>query len=300
MNGSHYAAAILALSLCISVAALAQTGGRRGAPVLTGNVRIDLLGLQDLSQAPPAQRQDGAPLAMPSHRSPWLAAGMSALIPGLGQAYTENYWEAAGFLAIDVAAWIVAYTYDKKADRQTDFFQDFANTHWSVVKYAEYAQTLTPAGKTYDWRKPGTESMDPFDRPWTQVNWDEINRMERDIGGYYSHTLPGYNEQQYYELIGKYPQFNQGWNDAPAAFNYGDPLTANFLWYSLQRGKANTYYETATTWVTVALVNHILSAGEGAWSAVRYNKAHANVSMRLTPAGDHYALMGVFTVSVDI
>ena len=53
-------------------------------------------------------------------------------------------------------------------------------------------------------------------------------------------------------------------------------------------------------WVTVALVNHILSAGEGAWSAVRYNKAHANVSMRLTPAGDHYALMGVFTVSVDI
>jgi hypothetical protein len=284
--------------LCIHSAA-AQTEVQKTGLTVTGNIRVDLFGLKDLAEAPHLLQED-APLAMPAHRSPWLAAGMSAAIPGAGQIYTESYWEAAAFLAVDAAAWIIAYTYDKKGDRQTDFFQDFANAHWSVVKYAEYAQTLTATGKVYNWRKPGTESMDPFDRPWTQVNWDEINRMERDIGGYYSHTLPGYNEQQYYELIGKYPQFNQGWNDATASFNYGDPLTPNFLWYSGERGKANTYYETATTWVTVAIVNHLLSAADGAWSAMRYNKAHASMSLRMAPFGDHYAWVGMMKLSVDL
>jgi hypothetical protein len=268
-------------------------------PAITGNLHIDLFGLQSLANAP-VLRQDEAPLAIPSKRSPWLAAGMSALVPGSGQIYTESYWEAALFVAVDALAWIAAYQYDKKGDRQTDYFQDFANKHWSVVKYAEYARTLTAPGKVYDWRKPGTEGMDPFDRPWSQVNWDELNRMERDIAGYYSHTLPPYNEQQYYELIGKYPQFNQGWDDAPPTFTYGDPLTPSFLWYSGERGRANSYYTTATSWITVALVNHLLAAGDAAWSAMRYNHAQASAGMRLLPVGDHYAWMGMVQVKVGI
>ena len=272
---------------------------------LTGNLRVDLFGLKDLGPGPQLQ-QEQAPLAMPSHRSPWLAAGMSALIPGAGQIYTESYWEAALFIAVDAAAWIVAYKYDEKGDKQTDDFQNFANANWSVVKYAEYTQTnLAQPGKVYNWRKPGTEGMDPFDRPWTQVNWDVINQMERDIAGYYSHTLPPYNEQQYYELIGKYPQFSQGWRDAdPTIGSDYESIKAHlspmFLGYAVERGKANDYYTSAVSWVTVALVNHLLSAADGAWSALRYNKAQASASMRLVPAGDHYAWMGMFSVSVGL
>jgi hypothetical protein len=287
---------VCALALSAGSSRAGETSGRR---VMTGNLRVDLFGVRDLRPGPEIQ-QEAVPMAMPSRRSPWLAAGMSALIPGSGQIYTGSYWEAALFLAVDVAALFVAYKYDEKGDRQTDYFQDFANGHWSVVKYAQYAQTLTAPGKVYNWRKSGTESMDPFDRPWTQVNWDEINRMERDIAGYYSHTLPAYNEQQYYELIGKYPQFNQGWNDATASFNYGDPLTPNFLWYSGERGKANSYYATATSWMTVVLVNHLLSAADGAWSAIRYNRAQASASMRIVPVGDHYAFVGMATVRIKM
>jgi hypothetical protein len=280
-------------------------GERQESQPLTGNLRVDLFGLKELTPAP-GLAQDQASMAMPSHKSPWLAAGMSAVIPGSGQLYTHDYWTSALFLAVDVAAWIVAYNYDKKGDKQTDKFQNYANANWSVVKYAEYTQAnLLPAGTTYNWRKAGTEGMDPFDRPWTQVNWDEINRMERDIGGYYSHNLPPYNEQQYYELIGKYPQFNQGWRDADPSIasdyeSIKGHLTPMFLWYAGERGIANEHYRHATTWVSVAIVNHLLSAAEAAWSAIRFNKAQPSFGLRLVPAGDGYAWVGVATIKIVI
>ena len=117
--------------------------------------------------------------------------------------------------------------------------------------------------------------------------------MERAIGGnsarvdgrYYSHTLPPYGDQQYYELIGKYPQYNPGWNDAMFPFAYGDPLSPNFLYYSNERGKANTFYNRATTAVTIAVINHVLSALDAGWSASSYNTVHARVEMETRQVG---------------
>jgi hypothetical protein len=257
--------------------------------VLTGNPHIDFVGQTELTPQQESQTRALNP-AGTARKSPWLAAGFSLVVPGSGEFYAENYWKAAAFFLADVALWYAAYKYDNKGDRQTDFFQDFANQHWSVVQYATYAeQTLKPQGNTYAWRKPGTESWNPFDRPWSQVDWAELNRMERDIsatpaGQYYSHVLPPYNDQQYYELIGKYPQFNQGWDDAPASFSYGQPLTARFIYYSLERGKANDYYNSASRFVVIAVVNHVLSALDAAWSAGSYNRAHAEIGLQTLPS----------------
>jgi hypothetical protein len=269
----------IAFTLCCLTHTWSQTSTQ--PLVLTGDSRTDIVGLHQLQNGP-LLVQESEPGAPPARKSPWLAAGLSLVIPGTGEFYAESYWKAAAFFALDVVAWSFAYSFDRKGNRQTDLFQDYANQHWSVVEYAKYAQTLTKT--TYAWRKAGTESMNPYDRPWLQVNWDEINRMEREIGGYYSHTLPEYNTQQYYELIGKYPQFNQGWDDHPAAFTYGDALTTRFLYYSEERGKANSFYESATTWVNVALINHLLSAIDAVWSTGIYNSnLHAHAGLRLVP-----------------
>jgi hypothetical protein len=272
---------------------------------LSGNIQVDLFGLTAMHTGPDVQ--DGPMVSpMPPHKSPWLAAGLSLLIPGAGEFYAESYWNAALFLAVDVAALALAYTSDKRGNRQTDSFQAYANENWSVVQYAQYTQDhLVQVGKTYDWRVPGTEGMDPFDHPWTQVNWSEINRMEREIAGYYSHTLPAYNEQQYYELIGKYPQFGQGWRDANLGVgsdyeSIKNNLSPMFLYYSGERGTANDSYAAATTWVTVAIINHILSAVDAAWSAGLYNGAHASVGMRMVPAGTGYEGMAVFEVRIQL
>lgn len=246
----------------------------------SGNARMDFVGFMELRSFAPANQEE-RPDYTARKKSPWLAGGLSLVLPGAGEFYAESYWKSAAFLAVEIGVWVVAYLYDGKGNRQSDFFQGFANEHWSVVRYGQYAQDhLKPADKTYNWLLPGTDGRNP----WERVNWAELNRMERDIAGYYSHTLPAYGDQQYFELIGKYPQFNQGWDDATVSFNYGDPLTARFLYYSDERGKANRYYETATTMVTIAIVNHVVSAIDAAFSAGSYNSGlRAEMGMKTVP-----------------
>ncbi len=257
----------------------------------TGSLRADLLGQVHLLTAPVVQEQQ--PGAEPAGtKSPWLAAGLSAVVPGAGEFYAESYWKSAVFFAIEVTAWVVAYTYDSKGDRQTDQFQDYADAHWNVIKYAQYAEShLNPSHPPYNWFIPGRSDM----APWNQVNWSELNRMERDIGDYYSHTLPPYGDQQYYEEIGKYPQYNMGWDDAdlstpPDYSSMVAHITPHFTAYSDQRGQANSYYNTASTFVAVAIINHVLSAADAAWSATQYNhRLRAEVGFQRIPTGNGMA-----------
>lgn len=252
---------------------------------LTGNLRTDFFGQQELAFMP--QLQESAAPA-PSRKSPWLAAGLSLILPGAGEFYAESYWKAALFLAVDVAAWGLAYHFDKKGDRQTDFFQNYANEHWSVVKYAQFSlEYFIPTERWNEYAGLITPGTNP---PWERVNWNLLNRLEREISGtangrYYSHTLPPYGEQQYYELIGKYPQYTPGWDDAELPYIYSETnVTPNFRYYAAERGKANDFYTRATTFVTVAIVNHVLSALDAAWSAGSYNRnVHASVRMQRVP-----------------
>jgi hypothetical protein len=296
-------AILLALFLCALVAqagenpsSLVLRGRVPGTP-LSGNARIDFSRVQEF----PPVFQEGSPDASgAAKKSPWLAGGLSIVLPGAGEFYSESYLKSAIFLAAEAALWVLAYTYDHKGDRQTDFFQDYANAHWSVVNYAQYALThLAPPGGNYQPIIPGTGGYPP----WMRVNWAELNRMESDIsataaGQYYSHLLPAYNTQQFYELIGKYPQFNQGWDDAPPSFNYGNQLSAELLYYSGQRGQANTYYTTASTYIAIVLVNHIVSAVDAVLTAGSYNRGlHASVGSQTLPAYGGYTAVPVLRLS---
>lgn len=272
---------------------------------LTGNARLDFIaspvnsGQQGTMQEPLAGEQP--------YRSPWIAAGLSIVVPGAGEFYAESYWKAAAFLAVEVAVWSIAYSFDKRGDRQTDHYQDFANRHWSVVQYGQYAYdnflTEEQQGRLANWRIPGTEGRPP----WEQVNWSVLNQMEREIartaaGQYFSHTLPLYGEQQYFELIGKYQQYYHGWSDADMGLMGYDAITAflrsnpdvQFSFYSRERGKANDYYAIASTAVTIGILNHILSAVDAAWSAGSFNKRfQARVGLQSVPAGDYVARVPV-------
>lgn len=304
---------MLAVMGLFAIHTMCASGGSRSLIVrentdeqatLTGNLRVDMFGLQDLNDAP--AMQDQQQIENGSYKSPWIAAGMSAIVPGAGELYAGSYVKAAVFLALDVAAWGIAYHFDRKGDKQTDFFQGYANDHWDVVRYAQFAQTnFASATETYNWRIPGREGL----APWLQVDWVELNRMERDIartaaGQYYSHVLPLYGEQQYFELIGKYQQFYQGWDDAnPQNITYSqiDAALADpnvmFNYYSRERGKANDYYASATTFVTVAIVNHIVSAADAAWSASTHNhNLHASVGMQKVPLGFSSSFVPAATV----
>lgn len=210
-----------------------------------------------------------------ARKTPLLAAGLSLVLPGAGEFYSESYIKSAVFLAVEAAAIVVGLSYDKKGDDQTSFFQNYANQHWSVTRYAKWVtnpENIKKINSAVDVSKYNVFTSSG------KVNWNELNRLESDLGSYFSHRLPYYGEQQYFELIGKYPQYNVGWDDfgnENTPFEYKadrSNLTKNFIYYSEERGKANDYYNIASKAVMVVVANHIISAIDAAWSAHSYNR----------------------------
>jgi len=291
----------LGFLFCSNVSAGSENPFRRGSANdvgLTGNIRVDLFSTVQLSPDPFSyastdEQQVG------TTKSPWVAAGLSLLVPGAGEFYAESYWKAAAFFALDIAAWSIAYAYDNRGDDQTASFQSFANGHWSVARYAQWtidnARSINIDVTAADFFPDGT---------WNG-NWSALNDLERAIGGWYSHTLYPFGEQQYYEVIGKYAQYYQGWDDAdpslrdfPAISAKLDTGMTRFTYYSGERGKANDFYNTASTAVTVAIVTHIVSAIDAAWSASSFNDGlHAKVSMMKVPRGESYSRVPVLNIS---
>jgi len=206
-------------------------------------------------------------------KSPVLAGVLSLLIPGAGEIYAEEYLKAGIFIAIEAAVITTAVIYDKKGNDKTIEFQNYADENWSVNKYAEWTLTHLPTLNS----SLNAADFNVFNTNGS-VNWGELNRLERAIGKGYSHSLPPYGDQQYFELIGKYPQYSAGWND----FNSDDyhDVSPNFLFYAGERGKANDLYNISSKAVIGIYINHFLSTLDAVWSATNYNKNLA-VKVRL-------------------
>lgn len=206
-------------------------------------------------------------------KSPLLGGLMSIIIPGAGEIYAEEYWKAAIFIAVEAAAITTAIIYDKKGDDKTADFENFANQNWSAKRYAEWTinnlQILNPSISAQDYN---------VINPDGSVNWSELNRLERAIGSGYSHSLAPFGDQQYYEMIGKYPQFSHGWSDSNPNDTDYHILSPYFKSYSIMRGDANDLYSVASTAVLFIYVNHFLSALDAAWSVANYN---SEVAMKM-------------------
>lgn len=222
-------------------------------------------------------------------KSPILAGALSALIPGAGEIYNGDYLKAALFLAIEGVSLYLNNYYTKKGNDQTTFFQKYADDYWSVVRYAEWLnQWASSLGGT------ANISINPDInlKPWQRINWDDLNRAERTIKEF-SHTLYPYGHQQYYEMIGKYPQYSQGWDDSKFALGqysvageYYYDTKGKFIFYSGLRGKANDYYNIADKALIVTITNHIISMIDAIISANRYNsrfKAEMSLEKLQTP-----------------
>ncbi len=224
-------------------------------------------------------------------RSPMLAAGLSAILPGAGQFYNDDYWRSAIFATLEVAAIVTAVTYNTKGDDQTTSYENFANSTngWDVNKYAQWS--VDNASRINPVIQEGDAVLDIFDSNGDVV-WSKLNDLETEIGHYYSHRLAPYDDQQYYEMIGKYQQFNAGWADykdsdyPPNGYVYPQKVTATNSWYADERGKANSYYDVSNLAVKILVANHIISAVEAALSANSYNRSlNAQVKMKSNSIG---------------
>ena len=251
----------------------------RTLPTMTGNMRFDLImSVSDM------ELLDSIPKLLSEYeahkKSPLLAGTLSLVLPGSGEYYTKSYWRAGGFVLAEAGLWVFYAANYSKGNKQTDLFQNYADDHWSAVRYAQWIQDnltqLNPDVTSFTgYLIPNTDGLPP----WQRVYWDKINAVENAIaqrtGNGFTHQLPHRPQQQYYELIGKYPQFAAGWDDAGVMtvqrILSGD-VSQRFLDYSKMRGKANDFYNVATTGAALIVANHLLSALDAAWDAAQFNQ----------------------------
>lgn len=278
------------LILLLTISLRAQSGNEMQ---LTGNLNIDSYQLsKDYSN-----KKINLSLPSSDKKSPMLGGLMSLILPGAGEVYAGDYLKAAVFAAVEAAVITVALVYDGKGDTQTEKFEKFANEHWSVKRYAQWTidNLQNPGSVIYDPEfNPADYSVFNSDG---SVNWNELNRLEASIGFGYSHHLPPYGHQQYYELIGKYPQYSHGWSDADLSETDYHILSPYFTYYSGERGKANDYYNVAAKAVIGIYLNHFLSALDAVWSTISYNK---DIAMKVRVENLNFADHTEFVPTVNI
>jgi hypothetical protein len=252
---------------------------QKSAFISSGDLRTDILSVSHRSlDVLAAEGEEEI-----HHKSPFLAAGLSAALPGAGEFYAESYWKSALFVALEATLWTVNVVYNNKGDKQTDSYKKYADEHWSPVRYAEWINANLKYLNEYLDQSAYTIPINSNTSlsPWERIDWDALNRTERAIGDGFSHSLAPYGDQQYYEMIGKYMQFVHGWDQTDfSTTTYLDQVTTQLKWYAGERGKANDLYNTASTTATIIIINHILSAADAAWSAHLHNAIRTEVTMQ--------------------
>jgi len=223
----------------------------------------------------------------PKH--PFKAGLMSAIIPGSGEYYSESYKTAISFFAAEAILLSTFYYFNNLANEREEAFHKIAddpNTGWFVNKYAVFIinearhQSLNDLANQLENEMQGS-SNSPGERSW----WGLLNQIEKQLtfngtNTTYSHALPYYGTQQYYELIGKYSQFAPGWYDFDSGINIdangNASPSAAFLAYRDTRTKANDTHDIANNLLIAVFLNHAASAVNAALQAKWYNK---NVSV---------------------
>ena len=182
---------------------------------------------------------------LPGTKSVAKSVLLSAALPGVGQLYTGSILKGLGFLIIEAAALTGHFYFKGRGNDLENEFELFANQHWFEDVYWDWMSDISGISRN---------DMDAL-RDYERAN--------------FSHFLPEKKNQQYYENIGKYNQFNIGWDDTN---NGGARDSDRREHYTLMRRDANDNFNRATTMVTVVLFNHVLSALDAGWTTRRFNR----------------------------
>ncbi|MDR9414987.1 MAG: DUF5683 domain-containing protein [Gracilimonas sp.] len=240
-------------------------------------------------------------------QKPGVAFLASAIVPGAGQAFNDKWARAGVYFAIEAVGWIYHFNRNAIARDQERAYEEFTHQNWSVVAYAQWlvqysdANNLSqenldqlrsmvfsngrPIAPTWgntpaDWAKVqigilhDVENQTPFILNSPEGCWNN-SPPNCDRRAEFSHELPKYGSQQYYELISKYYQFQSGWRDWYDAITIADPQTADlyqYMWNGQDQPFAMFYqgrdmaeqfnenYRRAGNILKLLLVNHVVSA----------------------------------------
>ena len=177
-----------------------------------------------ISPPPPLGAPAGAsnPDEDESTKSTGKAFFMNLLIPGTGHLYVGNKrgWVHLG---LEGATWVTYFYYHDRGKQKEDQYQGFADVNWDSTRYF--------ASDTYN-----------VDR------WQIL----RDF-------IANDNMQQYYEDIGKLPDYWTGWKDYVPYPQAGGDAQSRHYYYGI-RNDSNNFLKNARYAIIGGFVNRIVSA----------------------------------------
>lgn len=218
------------------------------------------------------------PFYQPLRENAGLALLSSAIFPGTGQAANKKWVRAGLYLAAEallVGIHFKSY-HDAKVEQRR--YEQFADNNWSVVTYAKWLvdyhdQNNLSNAYIEELRNQvaGTTAEYNAQADWQKVDIELLRSVERNtpfvypnqVGNNFSHEMPAYGSQQYYELISKYYQYGPGWNDFGNQYKLdwdGSDIPTNFGHGAALANQFNDSYRLAGNMVSLIILNHVVSA----------------------------------------
>ncbi|MEX2436464.1 MAG: hypothetical protein WD735_07225 [Balneolaceae bacterium] len=229
----------------------------------------------------------------PVRQKPGLAFIGSAILPGFSQAVNKNWIRAGLFMAVEITSIYLITDYNNRARKGERNYENWADQNWSVVGYAnwlvDYHDVNGIPNPYLDDLRNDVSGLDPAyqtSTDWSSVDIQLLRNVERNTpfltsddieARNFSHTLPQYGSQQYYELISKYYQYQAGWRDyhdfhdsiGHTGENYnmrylfdrnGAFASPLFFEGASKAEQFNNYYRNAGNLTSLLIVNHVISA----------------------------------------
>ena len=231
----------------------------------------------------------------PGKKSGFLAAGLSFLIPGLGEYYVgDAVWRGMIFTGLEIGMWAEYVHWNHRGDDSTSAFRAFSDAHFSQAKYASHLDSDLAVHNISDScncyvLSPGQYHVTPGG-DFSALNQAEARLDSLAVYGNdpsvqnFTHRTPSYDVQQYYEIISKYLQYVAGWDDAVGQ-NFSD--SKNMTRAADMRANMNYQYQVANYFLAGIIVNHVLSAIDAALLASSHNsQLHLQGGMILRPFPD--------------
>jgi len=190
-------------------------------------------------------------------KSPLKAFLFSLAIPGGGQFYNDSKIKAGSFFVADIALWSGYLLYHGKGADKEKGYKVYADQHYLSSVFLNW-----------------------WDAKDTSYQNDFSHRLPLDGQGNPIHN------REYYENIGKYDQFQVGWDDIgvnieppPPGSDQPGYVSPHRKEYLNMRKKSNDYFSKASTMAMISMGNHLISAFEAAIAAKKYNRGSKQYSL---------------------
>jgi hypothetical protein len=188
------------------------------------------------------------------------------VVPGLGEYYVgDSYWRGAIFTGLEVGLWAERYHWIARGDDSTTAFWGFSDQYWNVGRYENFLDSVL-VGHGYNKidRSAGLSAINAAEDTLNNLSVFGTDPSVKN----FTHHLPAFGTQQYYELISKYYQFTSGWDDAVDQDPHDSP---HDMEAANMRERMNHQYEVADFFLYGVIVNHVLSAIDASLMAHDHN-----------------------------